>query len=404
MNYRYTAYTKDGTKQSGLKEASSESEARALIQADGLYVDTITEQGRSESNAPRHNVFSGSKLRHVAGFTRQMAVLITSGTPIVQALEAVERQTNDAKWRAVVSDLRDHVEEGRPLAEAMSHHTDAFDEVYRAMIAAGESGGNFESILDRLTKIVRQELSIKNNVTGAMVYPALLVSVASGVLILLAFTVLPRFKELFETLNTPIPATTQIIMVASEYAKSYWWAILIVLGGAGFGVYSWLGTGKGRRTFHTFQVRVPVFGKVIRDFKTAKFARVLGVLMEAKVPLLESLEIAQGSANNVLYEELIASAQDKVERGESMSDAFSGSPLLPSSVSEAIRNGEQTGRVGEVLMSLADIMDEDNDIVVRSLTSIIEPLILTVLGVFVGFIALSLFLPLFDLTASTGAG
>lgn len=404
MNYRFTAYTKAGKKQSGIKEASSESEARALIQAEGLYVDTITELGKSDSDKPKGRRFRGNRLRHVASFTRQMAVLITSGTPIVQALEAVERQTSDAKWRAVLVELREHVEEGQPLADAMALHSEAFDEVYRAMIAAGESGGNFESILDRLTRIVRQELSIKNNVTGAMVYPALLVTVASGVLILLAFTVLPRFKELFETLNTPIPATTQVIMVASEYAKAYWWVILLLLGGAGYAVHAWLGTVKGRRAYDTVQVKVPVFGRVIRDFKTAKFARVLGVLMEARVPLLESLEIAQSSTNNILYEELIADAKDRVERGEAMSDAFARSPLLPSSVCEAIRNGEQTGRVGEVLMSLADIMDEDNDIIVRSLTSIIEPLILTVLGVFVGFIALSLFLPLFDLTASTGAG
>ena len=156
--------------------------------------------------------------------------------------------------------------------------------------------------------------------------------------------------------------------------------------------------------FHTLHVNVPMFGRIIRAFKTAKIARVMGVLLEAKVPLLESLEIARTSAGNLLYESLIENAQQRVERGESMSDAFSGSNLVTPAVCEAIRNGEQTGRVGEVLMNLADIMDEDNDLVVRSLTSILEPLILSVLGVVVGIIALSLFLPLFDLTASTGAG
>jgi len=280
----------------------------------------------------------------------------------------------------------------------------AFDELYRAMIAAGESGGDFQNILNRLTKIVRQELSIRNSVSGAMVYPSLLLVVASGVLVLLAFTVLPRFKELFETLDAPIPASTSMIMVTAEYAKTYWWIVLAVVGVTGFCLFKWIRTEKGNRIKDIVHIRIPVFGKLVREFKTAKFARVLGVLMEARVPLLESLEIAQNSSNNVLYEELIVSARDKVERGESMSDAFSGSSLLSTSVCEAIRNGEQTGRVGEVLMSLADIMDEDNDIVIRSLTSIIEPLILVVLGLFVGFIALSLFLPLFDLTASTGAG
>lgn len=404
MNYRFTAYTNTGTKKTGVKEASSEAEVRALIEAEGLYVDSIEAQNNdAATTSRRRSLFGGSKLKHVAAFTRQMSVLVTSGTPIVQALAAVERQSSDTKWKAVLSDLREHVEEGETLSSAMSHHEDAFDEVYRAMIAAGESGGNFQAILERLTKIVRQELNIRNNVTGAMVYPSLLLLVASSVLILLAFTVLPRFKELFETLDAPLPATTAMIMASAEFAKAYWWGILMALGGGGYALYTWLGTPGGRRSFDTLQVQSPMFGKVIKEFKIAKFARVLGVLMEAKVPLLESLEIARSSANNVLYEELIQEAQDRVERGEAMSDAFSGSPLLSSSVCEAIRNGEQTGRVGEVLVSLADIMDEDNDVVVRSLTSIIEPLILTVLGVFVGFIALSLFLPLFDLTASTGA-
>lgn len=403
MNYRYTAYTKDGSKKNGLKEASSEAEARSLIEADGLYVDSIAEDGKATGEKVSRPLFAGSQLKNVAAFTRQMSVLITSGTPIVQALEAVENQSSDAKWKEVLSDLRSHVEEGTPLAEAMAKYP-AFDELYRAMIAAGESGGDFQNILNRLTKIVRQELSIRNSVSGAMVYPSLLLVVASGVLVLLAFTVLPRFKELFETLDAPIPASTSMIMVTAEYAKTYWWIVLAVVGVTGFCLFKWIRTEKGNRIKDIVHIRIPVFGKLVREFKTAKFARVLGVLMEARVPLLESLEIAQNSSNNVLYEELIVSARDKVERGESMSDAFSGSSLLSTSVCEAIRNGEQTGRVGEVLMSLADIMDEDNDIVIRSLTSIIEPLILVVLGLFVGFIALSLFLPLFDLTASTGAG
>jgi type IV pilus assembly protein PilC len=404
MNYRYTAYTKDGSKKSGTTEASSESDARSLIQADGLYVDSIAEVGKEiESSNASKPLFQGSQLKNVAAFTRQMSVLITSGTPIVQALEAVENQTSDLKWKAVLADIRSHVEEGASLAESMAQYP-AFDELYRAMIAAGESGGDFQGILNRLTKIVRQELSIRNSVTGAMVYPMLLLVVASGVLVLLAFTVLPRFKELFETLDAPLPASTAVIMNTAEFAKSYWWVLVGIAGALGAGLYKWTRTVRGKRLNDIVIVKAPMFGKIVREFKTAKFARVLGVLMEAKVPLLESLEIAQTSANNALYEDLIVSARDRVERGESMSDAFSGSPLLSTSVCEAIRNGEQTGRVGEVLMSLADIMDEDNDIVVRSLTSIIEPLILVVLGVLVGFIALSLFLPLFDLTASTGAG
>jgi len=406
MSYRYTAFTKDGARKQGVIEADTVEHAKSLVQAEGLYVSEIAEAGTSNAarTKSRSGIFGASSLKNVASFTRQMSVLISSGTPIVQSLEAVERQTIDPKWKSVLQGLRERVEEGNQLSDAMAMYPAVFDDVYRAMIAAGESGGGFDKILSRLSKLVRQELAVRNNITGAMVYPGLLITVASGVLLLLAFTVLPRFKELFETLNAPIPTSTAVIMATAEFMKSYWWAVLLGIGIGAAALLYWLRTPSGKLRLHTVQLNLPLFERVIRAFKTAKFARVMGVLLEAKVPLLESLDIARTSAGNLLYEELIDKAEERVKRGDAMSDAFSGSNLITPSVCEAIRNGEQTGRVGEVLMNLADLMDEDNDLVVRSLTSILEPLILSVLGVFVGIIALSLFLPLFDLTASTGAG
>ncbi len=405
MNYRYTAFTKDGSRKSGTIEGDSIEHARSLVQTQGLYVGEITESGQTKaSGARRRSLLAPSTLKNVSSFTRQMSVLTSSGTPIVQSLEAVSRQAHDPRWKALLEDLQSHVEEGNQLSDAMALYPHVFDEVYRAMIAAGESGGGFDKILTRLSRLVRQEMAVRNNVTGAMVYPALLVTVAGGVMVLLAFTVLPRFRELFETLNAPIPASTAFIMATAEFLKSYWLLVLIGLGAAGTGLHFWMRSHGGRLRVHAFQLHMPLFGHVIRAFKTAKIARVMGVLLEARVPLLESLEIARTSAGNLHYTSLIDAAKERVERGEAMSDAFSGSPLITPAVCEAIRNGEQTGRVGEVLMNLADLMDEDNDLVVRSLTSILEPLILSVLGVLVGVIALSLFLPLFDLTASTGAG
>ena len=406
MNYKYVAYTKDGSRKQGTIEADSPEHARSLVQSEGMYVGELTESGSSTKTGEgkRRSIVGGSTLKHVASFTRQMSVLISSGTPIVQSLEAVSRQTMDSKWKAVLDDIRERVEEGSQLSDAMEHHPQVFDDVYRAMIAAGESGGGFDKILARLSKLVRQELAVRNNVVGAMVYPSLLVTVAGGVMVLLAFTVLPRFRELFDTLGAPIPASTQLIMATAEFLKSYWWTVLLGLAGLGYAIYTWTGTQTGKRKLHTAFVSVPIFGKLVRAFKIAKVVRILGVLLEARVPLLESLDIAANSAGNMLYAELVEAARERVTKGEAMSDAFGGSTLITPAVCEAIRNGEQTGRVGEVLMNLAEIMEEDNELVVRSLTSILEPVILSILGILVGGIALSLFLPLFDLTASTGAG
>ena len=318
MSYRYTAFTKDGARKQGVIEADTVEHAKSLVQAEGLYVSEIAEAGTSNAarTKSRSGIFGASSLKNVASFTRQMSVLISSGTPIVQSLEAVERQTIDPKWKSVLQGLRERVEEGNQLSDAMAMYPAVFDDVYRAMIAAGESGGGFDKILSRLSKLVRQELAVRNNITGAMVYPALLISVASGVLLLLAFTVLPRFKELFETLNAPIPTSTAVIMATAEFMKSYWWAVLLGIGIGAAALLYWLRTPSGKLRLHTVQLNLPLFGRVIRAFKTAKFARVMGVLLEAKVPLLESLDIARTSAGNLLYEELIDKAEERVEQSD----------------------------------------------------------------------------------------
>jgi type II secretory pathway component PulF len=216
--------------------------------------------------------------------------------------------------------------------------------------------------------------------------------------------VLPRFAELFKTLDSPLPPTTKFLMALSEAMRTYWWGFLLAIGGSVAAAKTWLGSEAGRRAIATLTIRVPKFGVLVRNFITARVVRTLGVLLQSKVQLLEALRLTRLGTTNHHYADLLTRAERSVTRGEPISAAFARPELIPANIYEALRNGERTGQVGPLLLNMADFMDEENEVVMKSLTSIIEPLILIVLGVLVGAVALAMFMPLFDLTAAARGG
>lgn len=410
MRFSYEAFKASGSRTDGSIEATSAAEATELLRHQGLFVASIREASalqtdEIESKKKGFHLSLGSKrTANLAMFTRQLSILVSTGTPLVDALEAVERQIKDPRWREVVSDVRSQVEEGTPLSEAIADHPDSFDTIAVSLIHAGETGGKLEVMLERLSKLTRQRQKLRSAVLGAMVYPTLLISVSVGVLSLMIGFVLPRFAGLFETLDTPLPVTTKMLMGLSDFARSNW--ILLIVGVVG-GVISavlFVRSPGGKTQIDRAMVKAPVLGKLVRSFMIAQTTRLLGVLVQSQVPLLDALELTRKSTRSASYSELIEKAENAVTKGDAISTVFCNSDLVPISVSEAIRNGEQSGRVGEVLIGVSDFLDEDNEVVMRSLTSIIEPIILIVLGVLVGFVAISMFLPLFDLSSTAQGG
>lgn len=405
MRFAYEGYDRSGKSVAESIEAGSLPEASEALRKQGLFVTRIRPDGAGEgSDRTRPGRGRTSRLRNTAILVRQLSVLVSTGTPMVEAIMSLERQTPDGSWKRVLTDVRERIERGGQLSAAMSHHPLYFDAVSRSLVAAGESSGKLDDMLRRLSTLVRQQLKIRSSITGAMVYPALLVAVCLSVLATMMFFVLPRFEGLFQNLGTPLPPSTRIVMDLSQFLRSYWWAVLMVLVPAFACVKMYLATPGGRTALHGALIRLPVFGKVFRSFAIARLARILGVLVESKVPLLEAMQLARETTGNVCYERLIDAAAGRVERGENFSATLQNSSLVSPSFVEAVRSGEQAGRLGAVLLSLADFLDEDNEIVLRSLSSIIEPLILIVLGTLVGFVAVSMFMPLFDLATTTSSG
>ncbi|MBB6429251.1 type II secretion system F family protein [Algisphaera agarilytica] len=342
--------------------------------------------------------------RNLLFVARQMQVLLASGTPVVSVLEGIERQTKDELWRDAIAGVRRSVEEGANLSAAMAQYPHLFDRVFRSLIEAGETAGKLPEMLDRLVKLTQKDIQMRSGILGALLYPAILLTVVVVVLCITLIVVVPRFTLLFESLSVPIPPTTQATVFASEVLRGYWWAVLTVLIGGGVGLFFWLRTDGGQQALHTLAIRMPIIGKLTQSFVTARIVRLLGVLMNSHLPLLQTLELVKASAGNRHYAALITRAEQAVGQGEPVSSAFNNPELITPSVYEAFRSGEASGRIAPSLITVADFLEEENDVIVRSLTKILEPLILIVLGGMVGLLAVSMFMPLFDLTAMAGGG
>lgn len=400
MKFRYDAFDAQGKSVKGVIDAPDAREAGELLRKRGVTPATVEPVTSVEPTARGRRAHP----RNIASFMRQLAVLVRTGTPLVDAIQSVERQTPEGAWRDTLSELRRRVEEGASLADAMAQHPRAFDAVVRSLIAAGEAGGRLDAMLDRLAKLTRHRVKMRAQLMGAMVYPSLLVFVSMGVMGAMLGFVMPRFEQLFQTLQAPLPPSTRLLMDLSLLVRGWWWAMLLGLGSVAVGLTLWLRSTPGRAWFDGAIVKLPQVGAIARAFTTARIVRVLGVLIEGKVPLLDALRLTREAAGNRAYARLVEAAENAVVRGEGVSAAWSGQSLIAPSVVEALRSGERTGQIAPVLLSVADAMDEDNEVLLKSVTSIIEPLILVGLGLLVGFMAVSMFLPLFDLTSAGAVG
>jgi type II secretory pathway component PulF len=294
------------------------------------------------------------------------------------------------------------VERGSSISDAMAEHDDCFDGVYRGMIKAGEAIGDLPSMLDRLATLTTKYVQARSAAIGAMVYPALLTVVAAVVFNIVTLCVVPRFGELFKSLDVPLPPTTAALITFSHVLRSQGWLIGLGAGALGMALYAGLRSGPGRRFRDRLMLKLPLVGKLIRGFTTARLLRLLGVLMESRVPALEALALARGALKNLLYVDLLDRTHKGVSQGLTIAAGLTNTDLIAPAALEALRSAETSGQMGSMLGSFADFMDDENATRLKVLTSILEPAILLVMGVLVALLAVSMFMPLFDLTAMTG--
>ncbi len=409
MKLEYKAFDGVGKASAGVIEAADAVAATDLLRRKGLYVAEVTASvapivEKTGGRVRRRRISGGQKLKNLALFSRQLGVLTSSGTQLVDALRALERQARPGPWREVIAGLRVRVEEGASLSDAMEAHGDCFDTIVRSLVGAGESSGHLPEMFDRLAALKQKQLRVRNSVIGALIYPCLLLTLGLNIFVSLLLFVIPRFANLFQMLAVPLPATTRVLVQASTILRGYWWLIGPLVVGAVVALVVYLRSPGGRQFRDTAVLRLPYFGPIAKSFSTVRIVSLLSVLLEAHLPVLESLRLARQAAGNTRYQDLVVKAQDCVSRGEPMSTAFADATLIDPAVHEAVRSGEESGEIDKMLVNIATFLDEENEVIVRSLTSIMEPVILIVMGLLVGLIAICMFLPLFDLTAMTQQG
>ncbi|MBS0192247.1 MAG: type II secretion system F family protein [Phycisphaerales bacterium] len=406
MNYTYSGFDAQGKPIDGVIESTSPAEASEALRKQGIFTVRVQAGGDTphKANALAARGGRGAGLREISLFFRQLAILVSTKTPLVQALEVLEKQAPEAGWRSVIHDIRRRVEQGESFSAAMASHPKSFDPVCRSMVAAGESGGVLDQMLRSLAALARQRMSVRRGVIGALTYPAILITVSFAVVIVLLVTVLPQFSELFDSLQTPLPPTTKLLIATSDVLRRDWpWLVPAALAGIA-AIGFWLRSAAGKRAVDRAVVTLPRIGPIRRSFAMAGVARLLGTLLEARVNLLDALKLTRESLTSDSYASLLAKCEAAVEKGVGLADAINDPLLVSPAVREAIASGERSGQIGPVLLQIAEFLDEDNEQFVKMLSALIEPFVLTIMGVLVGGVAISMFLPLFDLAANAGGG
>ena len=404
MRFAYVAYSREGKRTEGHVEAPDRQQAEAAIRERGLYASEVREAGDVSSRSSRSGGHVRAATKQTAPFYRQLSLLLSAGTPIVDALSACERQTGDEGFRSVIAGVGVAVSSGASLGEAMALYPRVFDSVSRSLVQAGESGADLPVMVSQLATIVEKQRHLRSTLVGAMIYPACLLGVCSTVLVVMIAVVLPKFKDLFSNVGAPLPVTTEYLMLVSDWLRANWIATLV--GAVALAVVAWFyaKTESGVRAMHMAALRLPVFGRINREFATARVARVLGLLVVNKVPVTDAIAVAARSTANVHFRALVHALGESVERGDGLANGLSGSTLVSESFRELVRTGESSGKLGAVLTIASDSMEAENELAARSMSKLLEPAIMIFMGLLVGAVAVSMFLPLFDLAATTGGG
>jgi len=393
--YVYRGTNRSGTAVSGEQVAANKDELLNMLKRQQINVKKMTEKGK-EFNMPTFG--SGVSAKELAIFTRQFSVMIDAGLPLVQCLEILAGQQENKAFQNVLTATRGSVEGGTTLSAAMRQHEKVFDSLYVNLVEAGEAGGILDTILQRLATYIEKNVKLKRAVKSALVYPVAVVSVAGGVITLLLWKVVPIFATLFLGLGVDLPLPTRIVIAMSNFVGSIFGLLIVVFVIAAiFGMKFWYGTAQGRYAIDATLLKLPLVGLLLRKIAVARFTRTLGTLISSGVPILEGLDITAHTAGNAVIEKALLYVRKSLEAGKNLADPLKETKVFPGMVTQMIGVGEQTGAMDAMLQKIADFYEEEVDSAVKDLLAALEPAMIVFLGVVVGGIVISMYLPLFSL-------
>ena len=400
--FEYKGMTAQGKTVAGIVDADSPRMARQKLRTEGIYATEVYlekehKRSRLSGDVSIDRFFQGIGKQDVAILTRQLATLLKAGLPLVTSLNALADQIDNARLKKVVTQVRERVNEGSSLGNALKEFPQAFPDLYVSMVHAGEASGALELVLLRLADYLESQVRIRKRIASALIYPAIMILVGMGVLSILFAFVIPKFVSIFAELEQALPLPTVILIETSNFVRSFWYLILIVLGLTLYILKRYKTTPKGRELYDRLLLRVPVFGRLILIGTIIRFSRTLSSLLSSGVPLLKAMDILTAVVDNTVFAKAISLARESVTEGASLSDPLKRSGIFPPIVIHMIASGEQSGQLEDMLAKVSEIYEEEANTLTSTLMSLLEPFMILGMALMVAFIVVSILLPLLEM-------
>jgi type IV pilus assembly protein PilC len=398
--FSYNALNSGGREVNGKIEADNEGAAISRLHEQNMRILSVTEEKAGSFSLGKKKVLGAPKGQNLVVFSRQFATMVDAGLSVLKCLDILEAQTKDPPLKEAIGVLRKDVKAGLSLGDALARHPNCFNKLYVNMIRAAEIGGILDIILDRLSGFLEKDMDVKHKVKSAMMYPIIVLFFAIGMIFALFFFVLPKFKEIFMSMQVELPPMTKAIFTMSDFMVSKWYLFVIVPVVAFFAVKQYGSTPEGRLKIDGLKLKAPLLGDITLKMAISRLTRTFGTLLSSGVTMVRAMEIVGETAGNAVISKAITDSRNAIREGKRLSQPLQESKLFPLMVTQMIDIGEETGRLSEMMVRVADSYDAEVEATIKGLTSMIEPILMVFMGVVVGFIAISIFAPMFKLISS----
>ena len=400
--YEYTAFDQKGKSRKGIIEADNEAGARNKLRASGKYpielkenLSQSTKAGKTRLGSPL--VFERVKSMEIHIFTRQLATLLGAGIPLVSALSSLLEQTANPALKKVLAQIKDAVNEGNTLTNSLAKHPKLFSNIYINMVRAGEASGSLDIVLEKLADFGEKQRTLQGRIKAALIYPVFMAVIGSAILFILITYIVPNITKVFADMERTLPLPTRLLINLSNFLRGYWWFLLLLMIAAFYALRMFIQSARGRQVWDLLKLKMPIIGAVNQKIILARFGSTMASLLGSSVPLVTSMQIVQSIVNNSLIAEVIEEAIERIRKGKSMASALGTSPWFPPIFVQMISVGEQSGNLEPMLTKVSDAYEREVDMAIMGMTSLIEPIMIAGMGAAVGFVVLSILLPIFEM-------
>jgi len=402
--FEYKALDANGKKIKGIMDADSESMARTKLRSAGKYPISIAINEKSNAQGSRRTLrlFERVKSEETSVMTRQLATLLEAGIPLVQALDSLVAQTRNPALKRVIAEIKGSVNEGNTLTKALEEHPKLFSAIFINMVRAGEASGSLEIVLEKLADFGEKQEALKGKLQAALIYPIFMAVIGTAILFILITYIVPNITQVFNEMDKVLPLPTLFLIGLSDFLKVYWWGVVLLLFFAFLGIRYLVETPAGRSAWDLLKLKTPIVGPVVQKVILARFSSTLGSLLDSSVGLMTSMQIVQTLINNVHVSNVIDEAMEHIQKGQSMTVSLSSSEWFPPMFVQMIAVGEQSGSLEKMLKKVASAYEREVETSIVGMTSLIEPIMIAVMGLAVGFVVLSILLPIFEMNQMIG--